>query len=101
MPADHAASSFRALPRAEQEQLFLDIIKTPAFTHKGSFGEWFHCWLEDQSAESRPLGEIAKRLDFPNYRDADIEDPWAFFIRHISWLIEEGYARVVRIVVVA
>lgn len=101
MTNSNAATSFRALPRGEQEQLFLDIIKTPPFKHKGSWGEWFHSWLEDQSAESRSLGQIANRLDFPAYRDNGIEDPWRFFERHVCWLIEEGYARVVRIEVIA
>ncbi len=93
-------STFRQLQRAEQEQLFLDILKSPGFTHAGTWGEWFHAWLEDQSAEGRTLGQIAARLDLPSYRDGDAKDPWEFLERHVSWLIEQGLARVVRIEVI-
>jgi hypothetical protein len=90
-------AAFRALPRAEQEKLYLDILETPPFDHKGSWGEWLHAWLEDQSAEGRPLGEIARRMDFPTYQDSSVDDPWVFLERHVCWLIERGYVRVVRI----
>ena len=93
-------ASFRALERSEKEQLFLDIRDTPPLDHKGSWGEWLHTWLEDQAAEGRPLGEIAKRMDFPTYQDASIDDPWNFLERHVCWLIERGYVRLVRIEVV-
>lgn len=91
---------FRALSRLEKERLFLDIRETPPFAYQGSWGEWFHTWLEDQSAEGRCLGEIAGRLDFPAYRDTNVDDPWNFLERHVSWLIEHAYARIVRIEVV-
>ena len=91
---------FSAMPRDEKERLFLDILETPPFAHKGSWGEWFHAWLEDQSAEGRCLAEIAARLDFADYYDAGADAPWAFIERHVSWLIHHAYARVVRIDVV-
>jgi len=69
MEDGNGRAAFRALPRSEKEQLYLDILETPPFDFKGSWGEWLHTWLEDQSAEGRPLGEIAKRMDFPTYQD--------------------------------
>ncbi len=93
-------AAFRALARARKEELFLDILETPSFDHKGSWGEWLHIWLEDQAAEGRSLGEIAGRMDFPTYQDASVDDPWIFLERHVCWLIERGYVRVVRIEVV-
>ena len=90
-------AAFRALPRSEKERLYLDILDTPPLDHKGSWGEWLHTWLEDQSAEGRRLGEIAERMDFPTYQDAVVDDPWNFLERHVSWLIEQGYVRLVRI----
>jgi hypothetical protein len=92
--------AFRALARSEQEQLFLDILGTPPLTNRGSWGEWLHTWLEDQAAEGRPLGEIAKRMDFPAYQDSSLDEPWNFLERHVSWLIDRGYLRLVRIDVV-
>lgn len=92
--------AFRALPRAEKERLFLDILETPPFAYKGSWGEWFHTWLEDQTAEGRCLGQISGRLDFPDYQSLGTDDPWNFLERHVCWLIENAYARVVRIEVV-
>ncbi len=95
------SDAFRNLTRAEKEYLLLDILETPPLQHRGSWGEWLHTWLEDQSAEGRPLGEIAKRMDFPTYQDACEDDPWNFLERHICWLIEQGYVRVVRVETVA
>jgi hypothetical protein len=97
---EKAGAAFRALPRKEQERLFLDILETPPFRHKGGWGRSFHTWLEEQSAESRPLGEIAARLDFPTYHGASVDDPWNFIGRHTVWLIENGYARVFLVEVV-
>lgn len=88
---------FRALSRSEKERLFLDILEKPPFGYKGSWGEWFHAWLEDQAAEGRPLGEISQRLDLPPYEGSRVDDAWNFLERHICWLIERGHARVVRI----
>ena len=93
----NAHAAFRALQRSEKEKLYLDILETPPFDFKGSWGEWLHTWLEDQSAEGRPLGEIAKRMDFPTYQDTSVDDPWIFLERHVCWLVEQGYVRVVRI----
>jgi hypothetical protein len=90
-------AAFRALGRTEKEGLFLQILETPAFDYKGSWGEWLHTWIEDQSAEGRPLGEIAGRMDFPTYQDACVDDPWIFLERHVYWLSEQGYVRVIRI----
>jgi hypothetical protein len=85
------------MPRPEQERLFLDILETPPFVHRGSWGEWFHTWLTDQAAEGRCLGEISRDMDFPSYQDNCEDDPWDFLERHVCWLIERAYARVVRI----
>lgn len=101
MKNDAARAAFRALPRSEQEGLFLDILETPPFAQKGSWGEWFHTWLEVQAAEGRCLGQIAGRLDFPTYQDTCVDDPWNFLERHVCWLIERAHVRVVRIEVIA
>lgn len=94
------SKTFRELSRPEQERLFLDVLKTPAFVHKGSWGEWLHCWLTDQAAEGRCLGEIAARMDFPIYRDGSADEAWEYLERHVGWLIDQTYARVVRIEVI-
>ena len=97
MGSGNVRAIFRALSRTEKESLFLDILEKPPFENKGSWGEWFHAWLEDQAAEGRPLGEISRRMDFPRYLDSLPDDPWRFLERHICWMIERGHARVVRI----
>ena len=94
------SAAFRELSRSERERLFLDILETPPFAHKGSFGEWVHCWLTDQAAEGRSLGEIASRMDHPVFRDGSPDEAWEWLDRHVGWLIDGGYARVVRIEVV-
>lgn len=94
-------SEFCSLSREEKEQLFLDIIKAPPFATKGTWGEWFHTWLEDQAAEGFPLGAIAARIDLPSYENADPTEAWHMLDRHITWLIDNGFARVVSIRVVA
>lgn len=101
MKNEEGRAAFRALPRAEKQNLFLDILETPPFAYKGSWGEWFHAWLVDQSAEGRTLGEIAARLDFPSYLDEGVSDHWSFLERHVCWLIENAYAQVVRITLVS
>ena len=95
-----SSAAFHECSRSEQERLFLDVLKTPPFAHKGSWGEWLHCWLTDQAAEGRSLGEIASRMDYPVYRDGSTEEAWEFLERHVGWLIDQGYARVVRIEIV-
>ena len=95
------STTFRELSRPEQERLFLDILKTPAFVHKGSWSEWLHSWLTDQAAEGRSLGEIAARMDFPIYRDGSADEAWEFLERHVGWLIDQAYAQVVRIEVIS
>jgi hypothetical protein len=93
--------SFRALRPSEKERLFLDILKTPDFEVPDGWGARFHAWLEEEAAEGRSLGEIGLRIDLPRTAmDAPI-DPWDLLERHVSWLLERGYARVVRIEVVA
>jgi len=94
------SAAFRELSRQEQERLFLDILKIPPFAHKGSWGEWLHCWLTDQAAEGRSLGEIAARMDLPVYPDGSGDEAWDLLERHVGWLIDHAYARVVRIEVV-
>lgn len=94
-------STFRTLPRIEKERLFLDILGTPALECKGSWGEWLHTWIEDQAAEGHALGEIARRMDYPTYADGHADEPWNFLERHVSWMIDRGLARLVRIEVVA
>ena len=94
-------SEFNVLPRAEKERLFLDVIKTPPFAAQGTWGEWFHAWLEDQAAEGLSLGQIASRIDLPNYMDALASGPWELLDNHVEWMIENGFARVVYIQVIA
>ena len=101
MPIDDRCADYLALPRSERETLFLDVLKTPPFRTKGSWGEWFHAWLEDQCAEGRWLGEIARRIDLPVYYDDGGIDSWQFLERHVCWLISQGYARVVRVQIIA
>ena len=101
MPIDARCADYLALPRCEREALFLDVLKTPPFRTKGSWGEWFHAWLEDQCAEGRWLGEIARRIDLPVYYDDGGIDSWQFLERHVCWLISQGYARVVRVQIIA
>ena len=101
MNNDEGHTKFRALSKSEKKRLFLDFQKTPPFVEKGSWGEWFHSWLEDQAAEGRCLGEIEKRVDLPPYLDCQINEPWFFLERHVGWLIQNGYARVVRIEVLS
>ena len=91
---------FERLSRAEQERLFLDILEKPAGTGTGTWGAWFHAWLEEQCAEGRSLGEIAARIDLPSYADERC-DGWTFLMRHVRWMVESGYARIVRIQVLA
>lgn len=96
-------SEFDDLPASERKKLFLDVLKTPPFSTPGTWGEWFHAWLEDQAAEGRSLAEIAQRLDLPRYDDGHgIEDEsWELLDRHVVWMIDRGYARVVLIRVVS
>jgi hypothetical protein len=94
-------ATFRGMERTDKERLFLDVLDTPPLHHTGSWGEWLHTWLEDQAAEGHTLGEIAKRMDFPTYQNALIDDPWNFLERHVDWMIDKGYVRVIRIEVVA
>ena len=101
MVASADLDTFRGMTRTEKERLFLDILDTPPLRHRGRWGEWLHTWLEDQAAEGRPLGEIAKRMDFPTYQNADLDDPWNFLERHVNWMLEHGYVRVIRIEVIA
>ena len=80
----------RPLLKARDEQ-------RPVPDQRLKLGPFLHTWLEDQSAEGRRLGEIAEHMDFPTYQDATVDDPWNFLERHVSWLIEQGYVRLVRI----
>lgn len=90
---------FDRLTRGQQERLFLDVLEKPDHATRGTWSEWFHAWLEDQSAEGRSLGEIAKRFDLPPYDDG-IGDAWELLVRHVRWMVASGHARVVRIEVI-
>jgi hypothetical protein len=86
---------------SEKQRLFLDILKVPQFAYRDGWGAKFHAWLEEQAADGKTLGEIARRIDLPHYGDAAIGDSWQLLNEHVAWMIEHGYARVVRIEVVA
>ena len=92
---------FRSLLSSEKERLFLDILKTPEFDYPDGWGARFQAWLEEQAAEGRPLGDIVRRIDLPGVEPGVVDDSWDLLERHVSWLLERGDARLVRIEIVA
>lgn len=97
----NARATYRRMSRPDKEGLFLDILETPPFPDKDGWGVRFHAWLEEQAAEGRTLGEIALLLDLPDSGDEGLGNSWRTLDEYISWLIGHGYARVVRIEIIA
>jgi hypothetical protein len=101
MMGEKDSSAYRNLPVAERRRLFIDVLTTPQFADPTGWGACFHAWLEEQAAEGRTLGEIARRIDLPEPVRAGASDSWQLLDDHVVWMIEEAHARVVRIEVVA
>jgi hypothetical protein len=104
-PADMTSSSasavYRGLSLPERQRLFLDILTSPSFADTAGWGARFHAWLEEQAADGRSLGEIARRIDLPRSSEDSGADPWQLLNEHVAWMIEQGHARVVRIEIIA
>jgi hypothetical protein len=101
MPRSSTSVTYRQLSVSEKERLFLDILSAPSFVDATGWSARFHAWLEEQAADGRALGEIARRIDLPRSDDGGARCGWRLLDAHVRWLIEEGNARVVRIEVIA
>jgi hypothetical protein len=96
-----ASMAYRGLSRADRQRIFLDILTTPTFSDRTAWGACFHAWVEEQAAEGRTLGEIARRIDLPSHAGEESEQSWQLLDDHVVWMIEHAHARVVRIEIVA
>jgi len=101
MTRSSASTVYRDLSLPEKQRLFLDILTSPSFADSEGWGAHFHAWLEEQAAEGRSLGEIARRIDLPRSSEDSGADPWQILNDYVAWMIEHGHARVVRIEVIA
>lgn len=96
---------FKGLYRFEKEILYLDLRERPAFPPESEWALRFHDWLEKQVRAGRSLGEIVRAEDFPREQEggrgeqADpASDPWSALDAHVTWLLELGVARAIRLV---
>jgi len=101
MTSASASAFYRGLSLPDRAGLFLDVLTSPSFADEAGWGARFHAWVEEQAAEGRSLGEIARRIDLPRSSADSGTDPWQILDEHVAWMIEQGHARVVRIEVVA